>query len=71
MVYSIIKVVNSNYFVHAEGITNLDNAKASFHSLCQQLWNAPDVLSATVMIADENLDCVERYKEHISHEAEE
>mgnify|MGYP007115375289 CR=1 FL=1 len=68
MIYSIIKCVNSNYSVHAEGITSLDSAKTQFHGLCQTLWNAPDVLSATVKIVDENLDCVEGYKEFITHQ---
>ena len=67
MVYSIIKVVNGNYSIHAEGITDKNNAKTNFHGLCQTLWNAPDVISASVMIVDENLDCVEGYKEFISH----
>ena len=68
MKYAIIKVVNGNYFVHAEGITVLENAKTQFHGLCQTLWNASDVLSAHVMIVDENLDCVEDYKEFIHHD---
>ena len=66
--YSIIKCVNSNFSVHAEGITNLAAAKTIFHGLCQTLWNAPDVLSAYVMIADEQLDAVEGYKEFIHHD---
>lgn len=68
MKYSIIKVINGNYFIHAEGITNIDSAKTQFHGLCQTLWNAPDVLSANVMISDEQLDVVEGYKEFIHHE---
>lgn len=68
MKYAIIKVVNGNYSVHAEGITVLANAKTNFHGLCQMLWNAPDVLSASVKIVDENLDCVEDYREFITHE---
>lgn len=40
MKYAIVKVINGNYFIHAEGITNLDSAKAQFHGLCQTLWNA-------------------------------
>ena len=68
MVYALIKVINGNYFIHAEGITSLDSAKTQFHGLCQTLWNTPDVLSATVKIVDENLDCVEGYKEFITHE---
>ena len=68
MKYSIIKVINGNYFIHAEGITDLSAAKTQFHGLCQTLWNAADVLNAYVMIADEQLDVVEGYKEYIHHE---
>ena len=66
MKYGIVKVINGNYFIHSEGITDLKNAKAQFHGLCQTLWNAPDVITAEVKIMDENLDCVEGYKEFIN-----
>ena len=66
--YSIIKCINGNYAIHAEGITALENAKTQFHGLCQTLWNAPDVLTAHVAIIDEQLDVVEGYKEFIHHE---
>ena len=69
MKYAIVKVINGNYFIHAEGITELSSAKTQFHGLCQTLWNAPDVLSAYVEIVDEQLDVVEGYKEFIHHEA--
>ena len=69
MKYAILKVINGNYSVHAEGITKLDAAKVQFHGLCQTLWNADDVITAHVMIADEQLDAVEGYKEFIHHEA--
>lgn len=69
MAYAILKCVNGNYAVHAEGITTLEAAKVNFHGLCQTLWNAPDVLSAHVMIADEQLDPVEGYKEYVHHDA--
>ena len=69
MKYAIVKVINGNYFIHAEGITDVNNAKVSFHGLCQQLWNAQDVISAMVAIVDENLDVVGRYKEYIHHSA--
>jgi len=69
MKYAIINVVNGNYSVYAEGITNMASAKTKFHGRCQVLWNAPDVLTAEVMIVDENLDCVEGYKEFIHHDA--
>lgn len=68
MKYSLIKCINGNYFIHAEGITDLAAAKTQFHGLCQTLWNAPDVTTAYVMIADEQLDAVEGYKEFIHHE---
>lgn len=68
MIYSIIKVINGHYEIHAEGITTMSAAKVTYHGLCQTLWNAPDVITAMVMIADENLDCVEGNKEYITHE---
>ena len=68
MKYAIIKVINGNYFVHSEGITDLASAKVDYHGLCQTLWNAEDVITGEVMIVDENLDCVEGYKERITHE---
>lgn len=69
MKYAIIKVVNGSYSIHAEGITTIETAKVQFHAACQTLWNAADVNTAMVMIADENLDAVEGYKEFIHHEA--
>ena len=68
MKYGIVKVINGNYSIHAEGITDAANAKVAFHGLCQTLWNAPDVITAEVAIMDENLDAVEGYKEYIHHE---
>lgn len=68
MKYSIIKCINGNYFIHSEGITVLADAKTQFHEVCQTLWNAPDVITAYVMIADEQLDAVEGYKEYIHHD---
>lgn len=69
MKYAIIKVINGNYAIHAEGITTIESAKTQFHGLCQTLWNAPDVITAHVMIADEQLDPVEGYKEYVHHDA--
>ena len=67
MKYAIIKVINGNFFIHAEGITDLTSAKTQFHGLCQILWSASDVITAEVKIMDENLDCVEGYSEFITH----
>ena len=71
MKYAIIKCINGNYSVHAEGITAIENAKTQFHGLCQTLWNASDVITAYVAIMDEQLDVVEGYKEFIHHEVTE
>ena len=68
MKYAIIKCINGSYSVHAESITELAAAKVQFHGLCQTLWNATDVITAHVMIVDEQLDCVEGYKEFIHHQ---
>ena len=68
MLYAVLKNVNGAYSVHAEGLASLESAKVNFHGLCQTLWNAPDVITAEVMIVDEQLDCVEGYKEFIHHE---
>ena len=68
MKYAIIECVNGNYFIRAEGIATPEAAKVQWHDRCRVLWNSPDVEKATVMIADENLDAVEGYKEYIHHE---
>ena len=68
MKYAVIKIVNENYFIHAEGFTDINAAKVSYHGLCQTLWNASDVRTACVAILDENLDFIPGYKESISHE---
>lgn len=75
MKYAIIKVINGNYSIHAEGITDLDSAKVQFHGLCQTLWNAPDVITGCVAIVTERLDIVygdnmTKYIEFIAHAEE-
>ena len=70
MRYSIITVINGNYKIQAEGITDLASAKTQFHGLCQTLWSAPDVVTAYVMLSDEQLDAVDGYKEYIHHETQ-
>lgn len=72
MKYAIIECVNGSYFVRAEGITTLESAKVQYHDRCKILWSAQDVITATVMIVDENLECVEGYnREFIHHEVAE
>lgn len=70
MKYAIIKVINGNFSIDSEWGENLTGAKTAFHGVCQALWNAPDVLNAYVMIADEQLDAVDGYKERIHHDSQ-
>lgn len=67
--FAIIECINGNFFIRAEGIESIESAKTQYHGRCQALWNAPDVLSAYVMIVDTQLDVVEGYKEYIHHNA--
>lgn len=66
--YAILKCINGNFSIHAEGFTDISRAKVNFHGLCQTLWNAPDVITAEVAILDEYLNVAEGYKEYIHHE---
>ena len=70
MKYAIIECINGNYFIRAEGITDLAVAKTQWHGRCQTLWNEPSVITAHVIIADEQLNAVEGYRELIHHEQE-
>lgn len=67
MKYSVIKVTDGNFNIHAEGFEdNPNGAKVSYHGLCQTLWNDAGTQKACVMIVDENLDVLPGYKEFIS-----
>ena len=70
MAYAIIEEINGTFHIRAEGIQTIEAAKTQFHGRCQTLWNAPDVLSAHVMIADTQLDVVDGCKESIHHTAQ-
>ena len=65
MKFSVIKCVNGNFFIHAEGFTDLGKAKVSYFGLCQSLWNADDVISASALIVDEEMHEVTGYHEII------
>ena len=72
MKMAVIKVINGAFSIDSEW-SDMDKAKVQFHKVCMNLWNAKDVVSATVKIVYENLVTVEPYVEYISHpeEAEE
>lgn len=67
MKYALIKCSNGSFTIDSEW-SDLTKAKVQLHSVCQTLWNAKDVRTAEVAIFDEQLDCVEGYKEFIHHE---
>ena len=67
MKYAIIKCSNGAFTIDSEW-SDLTKAKVQFHSVCQTLWNASDVLTAKVVLVDEQLNCVEGYAEYIHHE---
>ena len=50
------KVVNGNAEIVSEWTDNVKGAMVSYHDTCKVLWNADDVLSATVKILDEQLN---------------
>lgn len=63
----VVKVVNGAIAVVSEWTDNEQGARVSFHDTCKTLWNAPDVVKATVRILDEQLDCFQSYTETITH----
>lgn len=69
MKYAVIKCSNGAFVIESEW-SDLTKAKVQFHGVCQTLWNAPDVVTAKVMIVDELLNCVEGYREFIRHDPE-
>ena len=69
MKLAIIKCVNGNFSVVAEGIETEQAALVQFHGQCQILWNAPDVITGEVAIVDEQLDIYHGLKEFIHHVA--
>lgn len=69
--FAVIKCVNGNFTIHAEGFTDLGKAKVSFHGLCQTLWNADDVQTASVIIVNENFYEVTGFHEVIEKDLSE
>ena len=68
MNYAIAQVSNGNFSIVSEHGENKQAAFGAFHDRAKILWNAPDVVTATVAVIDENQDVVEGKKEYIAHE---
>ena len=69
MKYAIIKCSNGAFAIDSEW-SDLTKAKVQFHSVCKTLWSAKDVVTAKVMIVDEQLNCIDNCKEFIHHDQE-
>lgn len=69
MKYAIVRCTDGNYDIHSEH-PDIEAAKIAYHSYCAALWNDKNTKMAVVKIVDENLDCVERYRDFIHHEQE-
>ena len=63
--YFIEQVSNGSISIVSEW-TDKDKAIKAYHTTCANLWAAQDVVSATVRIADVQLDTVDGYKEIIN-----
>ena len=59
MKYALIQCVNGNFSIVSEHGENLKAARVAFHDRCKILWNASDVITATVAIIDSNLTYVD------------
>lgn len=71
MNHAVITCVNGSFKIEAEGYNSLESAKVFYAGKWQALLNAPDVITGEIMIVNENLECVEGYREKISHPVEE
>ena len=69
MKYAIIRCTDTNFAVHGE-YPSLEAAMIAFHQFSAALWNDKTTEKSTVKIVDEQLDCVEDYREFIHHETE-
>ena len=52
MKYAVIQCSNGNFSIASEWMDK-DKAIVNFHSVCTNLWNAPDVEHAAVAIVNE------------------
>ena len=70
MKYALSKVVNGNFSIVSEHGEDKQAAFVAFHDQSKILWNASDVITATVAVIDENQDVVDGKKEYISQTTE-
>jgi hypothetical protein len=71
MKYALMTCINGNYKIESEHGTDLNAAQMAWHAKCRTLEGASDVITATCMVADENLGTVGGLYEKIEHPVEE
>lgn len=71
MKYALVTCINGNYKIESEHGTDLNAAQMAWHEKCRSLEGAPDVITATCMVANENLGTVDSLFEQIKHPVEE
>ena len=67
MKLAIVRCINGNFSIAAEGIETEQAAQVAFHNQCSALWNAADVITGEVAVLDEQLDVYHGCKEFIQH----
>lgn len=68
MEYAILTVTDGNNVVRAEHISDIENARKTWHHWCELLISDNSFTKGMVKLVDENLDLVESKMEYITHE---
>lgn len=69
MEYAILTVTDGNNVVRAEHISDIENARKTWHHWCELLISDSSFSKGMVKLVDENLDLVEGKMEYITHDA--
>lgn len=68
MEYAILTVTDGNNVVRAEHISDIEDARKTWHHWCELLISDNSFAKGMVKLVDENLDLVENKMEYIEHE---
>lgn len=68
MEYAILTVTDGNNVVRAEHISDIENARKTWHQWCELLISDNSFTKGMVKLVDENLDLVEGKMEYIEHD---
>lgn len=69
MEYAILTVTDGNNVVRAEHISDIENARKTWHHWCELLISDNSFTKGMVKLVDENLDLVESKMEYIEHKS--